>query len=133
MRYYAPHRPITPGSYPKPADLKVLEIHNFEDPEKVPGISRKVWGWIEYDGKLRQGEIDAYELIPERSRTRSDSMVKAQDKYRKTAKAVTLSFNVKNERDKAVYERIREESSPKAYIIRLILDDMARNPKPDSE
>ena len=47
--------------------------------------------------------------------------------------SATSYTNVKNERDKAVYERIRQESSPKAYITRLILDDMARNPKPDSE
>ena len=52
MRYYSTQRPVAPGTFPKPKDNKILEIHNFDKriPCKEPG--RDCWGYIDYVDKL---------------------------------------------------------------------------------
>ena len=55
MRYYSTQRPVTPGSFPKPAGNKVVEIHNYDSKTYCEELGREVWGYIVYEdegGKL---------------------------------------------------------------------------------
>lgn len=61
IRYYSPHRPVTPGSYPKMA--RVVNIHNFDAPEYIEEIDRCVWGYIDYAVALTPQDARQYELV----------------------------------------------------------------------
>jgi len=62
-RYYSTQRPIGIGCYPKPVGNKVLNIENFDERKKVPEISRKAWGYIEYEYPVDGDQLRAYELV----------------------------------------------------------------------
>ena len=62
-RYYSTQRPIGIGCYPKPVGNKVLNIENFDERKKVPEISRKAWGYIEYEYPVDEDQLRAYELV----------------------------------------------------------------------
>lgn len=48
MKYYSTQRPITPGSYPKPAFNQVTAILNYDSRTYCEGIGREAWGyWLE--------------------------------------------------------------------------------------
>jgi hypothetical protein len=59
-RYFLTERPVSPGcqpnnfSYSESWDEK-LSIEN-------QGITRMCWGWVDYEDKLNQKDIDDYEL-----------------------------------------------------------------------
>ena len=60
FRYYSILRPIMPGSCPK---KNVVNIVNFDKQEFCEDIGRKAWGYIEYQERLTEKDIDEYELI----------------------------------------------------------------------
>lgn len=65
MRYYSTQRPVTPGSFPKPAGNKVLEIVNFDEKTYCKEADRDCWGYIDYEKPLSEKEANAYELVRE--------------------------------------------------------------------
>lgn len=65
MRYYSTHRPITPGSFPRPKGNPVLEITNFDNKLYCKELGQEAWGCIEYEHPLTVDEAKNYELIPE--------------------------------------------------------------------
>lgn len=132
VKYFSPKRPLTPGTYPRRPDLNVLGITNFDEPLPIKGCDVPVWGWIEYDKHLTEKEIDQYELIPRFRSKITESRENAWRNYRKKTKQINIEFNMEKPEERAAYERVKK-LGPKTYIRRLILDDMARNPKPDSE
>lgn len=66
MKYYSTQRPITPGSYPKPRDNRILEIVNFDEKIYCAEPGRDCWGYIEYEKPLSEKEANACELVRER-------------------------------------------------------------------
>lgn len=62
MKYYSTQRPVSPGTYPKPADNKVLEIVNFSDKVFCSEIGRDAWGYIDYEKPLEDRTMQDYEL-----------------------------------------------------------------------
>lgn len=65
MRYYSTQRPITPGSYPKPAGNQVTDIHNYDQKTYCKEIGREAWGYIEYEFPLAESETQNWELAQE--------------------------------------------------------------------
>lgn len=63
MRYYSTHRPVGPGTFPRPKGNKVVELHNFDRREEVPGIG-PAWGYLEYEKPLDDDVARRYELRP---------------------------------------------------------------------
>ena len=64
MRYYSTQRPVTPGSFPKPAGNKVVEIHNYDSKTYCEELGREVWGYIDYEQPLHPEDAIDYELTP---------------------------------------------------------------------
>lgn len=62
MRYYSTQRPVAPGTFPKPAGNRVLQITNFDSREFVPEILKSAWGFIEYEKPLTERDARSYEL-----------------------------------------------------------------------
>ena len=60
FKYYSTQRPVSIGTYPKGG---VLEITNFDFREYVEEIGRKAWGFLTYDRKLSEQEMNDYELV----------------------------------------------------------------------
>lgn len=132
MIYFSPNRPLTPGSFPKRPDLKIIEVHNLDDRLPIKGAPVPVWGWVEYDGRLTDEEVYQYELIPRFESKMSDAQRNALKKRKKKTRQLNLEFNMDNDEDRALYEHIKA-MGPKPYIRRLVQEDMARNPKPEGE
>lgn len=59
-RYYSLLRPIGPGTYPKPSEVK--NIVNFDDKTFVYDINRYAWGYVEYEKELSWDEARDYDL-----------------------------------------------------------------------
>lgn len=69
MRYFSTQRPVAPGTFPKPADNKVLSVENFDtfDGRKFcPAIGREAYGYIDYEKPLTAEQAADYELIPQK-------------------------------------------------------------------
>lgn len=64
MRYYSTQRPVAPGTFPKPADNKVLDLWNFDKPIFCEQVSREAWGYIDYEKPLTFKQATDYELVP---------------------------------------------------------------------
>jgi hypothetical protein len=49
-RYYSTQRPVDLGSFPKPQDNPVVEIHNYDADSRVPVENGMIqaWGYVEY-------------------------------------------------------------------------------------
>lgn len=62
--YFSAHRPVGPGSYPKPKGNFPAEIKNYDDKTFVESIGREAWGEIDYLSPLSPEDLEAYELIP---------------------------------------------------------------------
>ena len=69
MRYYSTQRPITRGSFPKPAWNRVLEIHNYDSKTYCEELGREVWGYIDYERPLTRYDCNAYELSAVQTKT----------------------------------------------------------------
>ena len=63
MRYYSTERPISIGTYPKPAGNKVLDIINYSEKTYCKEAGRACWGYIDYEKPLTKQEMDDYELV----------------------------------------------------------------------
>lgn len=61
VRYYSPHRPVVPGTYPK--SQRVVNIVNFDAPEFIEEIGRCAWGYIDYAVTLAPHDAKQYELL----------------------------------------------------------------------
>ena len=59
-RYYSKLRPIDLGTYPTEG---AQDIHNFDSRTYVEEAGCEVWGYIDYDRKLTDAEVKAYELV----------------------------------------------------------------------
>ncbi len=65
MRYYSAHRPVTPGSFPKPEGNKVLNVTSFDDKTYCEELGREAWGYVEYERPLSEKEAQDWELTPD--------------------------------------------------------------------
>lgn len=65
-RYYSTQRPVDFGTFPKPADNPVMEIHNYDTDRRIPveGARFEAWGYIEYQNPLTDKQASDYELKP---------------------------------------------------------------------
>lgn len=59
-RYYSKMRPVAPGTFPRRG---AVEIVNFDDKANVPEAGCTAWGYIVYNRKLDENEIENYELV----------------------------------------------------------------------
>ncbi len=65
MKYYSTHRPVAPGSFPKPEGNKVLKIHNYDGKTYCEELGREAWGYVEYERPLSEEEMQGWELTPD--------------------------------------------------------------------
>lgn len=65
VRYYSTERPVSVGTYPKPASNHVLGIENFESKRICEEIGREAWGYIDYEHSLTIDfeNAEGYELV----------------------------------------------------------------------
>ena len=65
-RYYSTQRPVDLGTFPKPPDNPVVEIHNFDADSRVPVENGMIqaWGYVEYQKPLTEQQASDYELRP---------------------------------------------------------------------
>lgn len=63
MKCYSTQRPIVPGTFPKPAGNKVVNIVNFDTRQFCKEIGRNAWGYIEYESPLATDTAKQYELV----------------------------------------------------------------------
>ena len=63
-RYYSTQRPVDIGTFPKPADNKPVEIHNYDSRIPVEDGSMLAWGYLEYAKPLTEKQASDYELRP---------------------------------------------------------------------
>lgn len=65
-RYYSTQRPVDLGTFPKPPDNPVVEIHNYEAGSRVPVENGMIqaWGYVEYQKPLTEQQASDYELRP---------------------------------------------------------------------
>lgn len=55
-RYYSTQRPVDLGTFPKPPDNPVMEIHNYDADSRVPVENGMIqaWGYVEYQKPLTE-------------------------------------------------------------------------------
>lgn len=65
-RYYSTQRPVDLGTFPKPPDNPVVEVHNYDVDSRVPVENGMIqaWGYVEYRKPLTEKEAGDYELRP---------------------------------------------------------------------
>ena len=80
-RYYSTQRPVDIGTFPKSADNKPVEIHNYDSRIPVEDGSMLAWGYLEYAKPLTEKEASDYELRP------APAAVRAQDPVEQSAPA----------------------------------------------
>ena len=78
-RYYSTQRPVDIGTFPKPADNKPVEIHNYDSRIPVEDGSMLAWGYLEYAKPLTEKEARDYELKPAPARTAKDELLLSQE------------------------------------------------------
>lgn len=61
MRYYSTQRPIVPGAYPP--GYPVDGVKNFKGKIYCEEIGRDAWGYIDFNGNIREMDATRYELI----------------------------------------------------------------------
>lgn len=64
-RYYSTHRPVAPGTFPKPHGNKVILIYNRDQKGHEDFECLDYWGYIEYEKELSPEDISSYELTPQ--------------------------------------------------------------------
>ena len=62
-RYYSTQRPVGPGTFPQPAENRVIGIHNDENRTFYKEIGRAAWGYIDYEKPLAAKDAENYELM----------------------------------------------------------------------
>ncbi|NLE35805.1 MAG: hypothetical protein GX622_11930 [Bacteroidales bacterium] len=78
-RYYSTQRPVDIGTFPKPADNKPVEIHNYDSRIPVENGTMLAWGYLEYAKPLTEKEASDYELKPAPARTTRDETLSSQE------------------------------------------------------
>ncbi len=65
-RYYSTQRPVDLGTFPKPPDNPVVEVHNYDADSRIPVENGMIqaWGYVEYQKPLTEKEAGDYELRP---------------------------------------------------------------------
>ena len=65
-RYYSTQRPVDIGTFPKPPDNPVMEVHNYDADSRIPVENGMIqaWGYVEYQKPLTEKEAGDYELRP---------------------------------------------------------------------
>ena len=65
-RYYSTQRPVDLGTFPKPPDNPVMEVHNYDADSRIPVENGMIqaWGYVEYRKPLTEKEAGDYELRP---------------------------------------------------------------------
>ena len=65
-RYYSTQRPVDIGTFPKPPDNPVVEVHNYDADSRIPVENGMIqaWGYVEYQKSLTEKEAGDYELRP---------------------------------------------------------------------
>ncbi len=65
-RYYSTQRPVDIGTFPKPPDNPVMEVHNYDADSCIPVENGMIqaWGYVEYQKPLTEKEAGDYELRP---------------------------------------------------------------------
>lgn len=65
-RYYSTQRPVDLGTFPKPPDNPVMEVHNYDADSRIPVENGMIqaWGYVEYQKPLTEKEAGDYELRP---------------------------------------------------------------------
>lgn len=65
-RYYSTQRPVDIGTFPKPPDNPVVEVHNYDADSRIPVENGMIqaWGYVEYQKPLTEKEAGVYELRP---------------------------------------------------------------------
>ena len=80
-RYYSTQRPVDIGTFPKPADNKPVEIHNYDSRIPVEDGSMLAWGYLEYAKPLTEKEARDYELKPALARmTKNEALSSPEEK-----------------------------------------------------
>lgn len=64
-RYYSTQRPVAPGTFPKPAGNKVVDIQNFDCRTYCEAIGREAWGYIDYEAPIAPEQATEYALTLE--------------------------------------------------------------------
>lgn len=62
-RYYSVHRPVGPGTFPKPAGNKVTNLWNFDRPIFCEQIGREAWGYVDYEKPVPVDMLRSYEMM----------------------------------------------------------------------
>ena len=78
-RYYSTQRPVDIGTFPKPADNKPVEIHNYDSRIPVEDGTMLAWGYLEYAKPLTEKETGDYELKPAPARTVKEEPISSQE------------------------------------------------------
>lgn len=57
-RYYSTQRPVDIGTFPKPPDNPVVEVHNYDADSRIPVENGMIqaWGYVEYQKPLTEKE-----------------------------------------------------------------------------
>ena len=92
-RYYSTQRPVDIGTFPKPADNKPVEIHNYDSRIPVEDGSMLAWGYLEYAKPLTEKEARDYELKPAPARTAKDEHLSSQDEKPSVLKELAQKKN----------------------------------------
>lgn len=69
MRYFSTQRPLTPGTFPKPSDNRVIAVENFDTCDGrmfCPAVSRLAYGYVDYEKPLTAEQSADYELVPQK-------------------------------------------------------------------
>ena len=78
-RYYSTQRPVDIGTFPKPADNKPVEIHNYDSRIPVEDGTMLAWGYLEYARPLTEKEASDYELKPAPARIAKDEALSSPE------------------------------------------------------
>ena len=92
-RYYSTQRPVDIGTFPKPADNKPVEIHNYDSRIPVEDGSMLAWGYLEYAKPLTEKEAGDYELKPPPARTAKDEHLSSQEEKPSVLKELAQKKN----------------------------------------
>ena len=67
------------GTFPKPADNKPVEIHNYDSRIPVENGTMLAWGYLEYAKPLSEKEARDYELKPAPTRETKDESISSPE------------------------------------------------------
>ena len=112
-RYYSTQRPVDIGTFPKPADNKPVEIHNYDKRQPVENGTMQAWGYLEYAKPLTEKEASDYELKPAPAAVRAQDPIQQSDPASPEKKhSVLQELQAQAERPRKKHE---QKSTPKPH------------------